>query len=447
MKTEQAFVYNGAEKENIKAEVIVKLNPVIDYRKFKQRNILCVDIKSFYASCAALMNGLDPLTEYVAVVADLKRSGSVVLATSPPLKRDFGLRTGNRLFEIPQKKNIYIFPAQMKHYLAVSVKITQLFHQYVPKESIHTYSIDESFLEVDGTERLWGSAEEVAKQVMQELKDQFGLSASIGMGPNMLMAKLCLDLEAKKTGIARWTFADVPNKLWPVSPLSKMWGIGSRLEKRLNRMGILTVGELAHFPLKQLEKAFGVMGNQLFYHAHGIDLSELGESILQGQISYGKSQVLLRDYSDPDEVLYVILEMCEEIGWRARANKKAGRTVHLGIGYSVHEEGGGFKRSFTMETPTNITMEIYDVCQHLFHKYYQNKTVRTISISLTNLLEDEHVQLDLLDTSRVKEHKLGYAMDAIRERYGKDALLRAVSFTEAGTALKRSKLLGGHYAE
>lgn len=189
------------------------------------------------------------------------------------------------------------------------------------------------------------------------------------------------------------------------------------------------------------------MGNQLFYHAHGIDLSELGAPILQNQLSYGKSQVLLRDYENPKEVLHVILEMCEEVGWRARTNKKAGKTIQLGIGYSVHEGGGGFHRSFTRETPTNITMEIFDVCRYLFQKYYTNKTVRTISISLTNLFSDQYMQLDLLNNSRIKEHKLGYAMDAIREKYGKDALLRAVSFTEAGTALKRSKLVGGHYAE
>src|SRR5699024_10282366 len=336
---------------------------------FPERNILCVDMKSFYASCAALVNGLDPLSSHVAVVADLRRRGSVILAASPALKRDFGIRTGNRLFEIPNDEKIVILPAQMNLYLEVSVEITRLFHKYVPKESIHTYSVDESFLEVDGTEKLWGSAEKVAELIVKEIKDTFGLTAAIGIGSNMLMAKLCLDLEAKKRGIARWTYDDIPKKLWPVSPLSQMWGIGPRLERRLNRMGISTVGELAHYSLKRLEKAFGVMGNQLYYHAHGIDLSELGAPILQGQTSDGTSQNLLRDYTDPKEVLYVILEMCEEVGFRARANNKVGKTISLGIGYSEHEGGGGFYRSITIENPTNISMEIYHACQYLFQKH------------------------------------------------------------------------------
>lgn len=423
------------------------MNPRIDYHNFPDRNILCVDMKSFYASCAALTLGLDPISSYVAVVADVNRPGSVVLAASPALKRDYGIRTGSRLFEIPDVSDIHLVSAQMNLYLDVSLEITRLFHKYVPKESIHTYSVDESFLEVDGTEKLWGSAEEVANLIIQDIKETFGLVATIGIGPNMLMAKLCLDLEAKKQGIARWTYDDIPQKLWPVSPLSKMWGIGSRLERRLNKMGITTVGELAHYPLERLEKAFGVMGNQLYYHAHGIDLSEIGAPILAGQKSYSKSQILLQDYPNPKEVSHVILEMCEEVAWRARSERKAGRTISLGIGYSKHEGGGGFYRSISIEHPTNITMEIYRACQYLFQKHYEEKTVRKITIALTNICDDRYVQLDLLAHDRIKERKLGYTIDSIREKYGKDALLRAVSFTDAGTALTRSKLVGGHYAE
>src|SRR5690625_2302450 len=227
---------------------------MINYDNFPERTILCVDMKSFYASCAAIKKGLDPLSTPLAVVGDLKREGSIVLAATPALKRDYGIKTGNRLFEIPKDKRIIITPAEMNLYLRISVEVTRLFNKYVPREDIHTYSVDESFLSVDGVMHLWGSAEKIASLILTELKDTFGLSAAIGIGPNMLMAKLCLDLEAKHQGISRWTYADIPQKLWPVSPLSKMWGIGSRLERRLNKMGITTVGELAHYPLERLEK-------------------------------------------------------------------------------------------------------------------------------------------------------------------------------------------------
>ncbi|KGX85994.1 UV-damage repair protein uvrX [Pontibacillus litoralis JSM 072002] len=422
-------------------------NPVIDYRSFPNRNILCVDMKSFYASCAAIVKGLDPLTSHIAVVADLNRPGSVVLAASPAMKKDFGVRTGSRLFEIPEDPRIHLVSAQMNMYLQVSVELTRLFHRYVPKEAIHTYSVDESFLDVTGTEKLWGSAEAVAHHIQQEMLETFHLPCAIGIGPNMLLAKLCLDLEAKKKGIATWTYADVPTKLWPVAPLREMWGIGSQLEKRLNRLGITNVGQLAQFSLKQLEKLFGVMGNQLYYHANGVDLSELGAPIMQGQISFGKSQILMRDYHNPEEVRYVVLEMCEEVAKRARSHKKAGRTIHFGLSYSKGEGGGGFYRSKSVEVPTNITTEIYDVCMQLMDTFYRQQTVRKVTIALSNITEDEGMQLSLFEPNRDKKRELGYVMDHIRHKYGSDALLRAVSYTEAGTALHRSKLVGGHYAE
>ncbi|MCQ6266123.1 UV damage repair protein UvrX [Fictibacillus sp. WQ 8-8] len=419
---------------------------MIDYSMIQNRSILCMDMKSFYASCAAVRLGLDPLTCYLAVVGNTERQGSVVLAASPCLKRDFGIRTGSRLFEIPKDSRIHIVDAQMAFFLQRSMEITRLLNRFVPKEAIHTYSVDESFIQADGTERLWGGPVQLAEAIRIAIKEEFGLPCAIGIGPNMLMSKLCLDLDAKKKGVEEWTYEDIPEKLWKLSPLSKMWGIGSRVERTLNLMGITTVGDLAHYPLELLEKKFGVMGNQLYYHAWGVDLSEVGAPIMQGQISYGKSQILLRDYTDPKEVQHVILEMCEEVARRARTAKKAGRTVSLGIGYSKEEWGGGFYRSKTVAEPTNITMEIYQVCLELFHTFYEGKTVRKITIALSNVCEDNETQLSIFTLEHPKKRKLGYVMDDIRRKYGSNALLRAVSYTSGGTALHRSTLLGGHKA-
>ncbi|WP_246942438.1 DNA polymerase IV [Bacillus pinisoli] len=416
----------------------------MDYSQFPYERILCVDMKSFYASCSAVMLGLDPLTCYLAVVGDTERQGSIVLAASPKMKEEFGIKTGSRLFEIPKDPRIQIINPKMATYVRISTEITKLFHRYVPKEAIHTYSIDESFLKVDGVEKLWGDAYTIAKKIKNDIQTEFGLPCAIGIGPNMLLSKLCLDLEAKKKGIAEWTFEDVEKKLWPLSPLSKMWGIGSRVERTLNRMGIFSVGQLANYPLELLEKKFGIMGNQLYYHAHGVDLSDIGAPIMQGQISFGKSQVLLRDYPDPNEVKHVILEICEEVGRRARQHKKAGRTVSLGIAYSKDEFGGGFHRSRTVDEPTNITLDLYNVCLELFQEHYAGKTVRQISVTLSNIVEDNELQLNLFSSEKPKQRALGYTMDAIRAKYGSSSLLRAVSYTNAGTARHRSTLVGGH---
>ncbi|MDP4162164.1 MAG: UV damage repair protein UvrX [Bacillota bacterium] len=417
---------------------------MFDYSKVPKNKILCVDMKSFYASCSAVMEGLDPLTCYLAVVGNQERTGSVVLAASPRLKKEFGIKTGSRMFEIPNDPRILIVEPKMATYLRISTEIGRVFNRYVPKSAIHTYSVDESFIKVDGALHLWGDAWTIARKIKDDIEREFQLPCAIGIGPNMLMSKLCLDLEAKKHGISEWTFEDVPEKLWSVSPLREMWGIGRRVEKTLNGMGIFTVGQLARYDLAALEKKFGIMGNQLYYHAWGVDLSEMGAPIIEGQISFGKSQILLRDYKDEQEIKHVILEMCEEVAWRTRTRRKAGRTVSLGIGYSQDEFGGGFHRSRTIEQPTNETMELYRICLELFKEHYIGKTVRQISISFGNLVDDVEMQLSLFDHGSSKRRELGYVMDRIRNRYGSGALLRAVSYTLAGTAKHRATLVGGH---
>lgn len=419
---------------------------MVDYSHLPRQHILCIDIKSFYASCSAVMEGIDPLTCHLVVVGDVNRQGSVVLAASPRMKKDFGIKTGSRLFEIPNDPRIRIVEPKMATYLRVSMEITRLLHRYVPKEAIHVYSVDESFIKVDGTKHLWGDVYTIAEKIRDELMREFQLTCTIGIGPNMLMAKLALDLEAKKKGIALWRYEDVPEKLWPVAPLSKMWGIGRRLERTLNNMGIFSVGQLANYDLEKLEKKFGVMGNQLYYHAWGVDLSEIGTPIMDGQISFGKSQILLRDYKNEKEIKAVILEMCEEVAKRARKHRAAGRTITLSIGYSHEELGGGFSRAKTIGTPTNVTMDLYRICLELFDKFYDGRTVRQIAVRLANIVPDEHVQLSLFEPNLWKQKQLGYIVDNIRRRYGSDALLRAVSYTEAGTARRRARLIGGHKA-
>jgi DNA polymerase V len=419
---------------------------MFDYSTLPQNKILCVDMKSFYASCSAVMEGLDPLNCYLAVAGNLNRPGSVILAASPRLKKEFGIKTGSRLFEIPKDPRIQVVEPKMATYLRIATEISRVFNRYVPKEAIHTYSVDESFIKIDEAVHLWGDAFTIAQKIKDDIEREFQLPSAAGIGPNMLMAKLCLDLEAKKKGIAEWTFADVPTKLWKVSPLSEMWGIGRRVEKTLNGMGIFTVGQLARFDLEKLEKRFGIMGNQLYYHAWGVDLSDLGAPIIEGQISFGKSQILLRDYKDKEEIQQVIVEMCEEVARRARTHRKAGRTISLGIGYSHEEFGGGFHRAKTIEQPTNVTMEIYRVCLDLFHQHYNGKTVRNISITLGNIVDDTELQLSLFDLGAEKKRELGYVVDRIRNRFGSGALLRAVSYTSAGTARERAKLVGGHKA-
>ena len=410
------------------------------------RDIICIDMKSFYASCIAMLEGLDVMQVPIAVIANFEQPGSVVLAASPPMTERFRIKTGHRRFDIPDHPDIRLYEPKMAFFLQMSVAITKLIETFVPREAIHVYSIDECFVDLTGTETLWGPVEDTAKAIQQAIYRQFHIRSAVGMGPNMLMAKLALDLEAKKKGFVRWTYDDIKTKLWPVRPLSKMWGIGTRMEKNLNNMGIFSVGCLANSDLAQLEQRFGIMGNQLYYHAWGIDYSRLGEPILQGQISFAKGQMLMRDYKSTDEIFVVILEMCEEVARRTRTAGFVGRTISLGISYSHSAMTKGFFRSKTIDIPTNETLALYRICKELFYTYFKGESVRQISIRLSNLEKASSVQLDLFDNGKDKRQNLAYTMDHLRTKYGASAVLRAVSYTPAGTALHRRRLVGGHLA-
>lgn len=418
----------------------------MNYTDMPNRSIICIDMKCFYASCVALLEGLEVLKEPIAVIGNFEQPGSVVLAASPPMQERFHIKTGNRRYEIPKHPDIKLFEPKMSFFLEMSMSITRLIAQFVPREAIHVYSVDESFVDLTGTEHLWGNPESTAKSIQEAIYDQFRIPSAIGMGPNMLMAKLALDLDAKKTGFTKWTYEDIPEKLWPINPLSKMWGIGSRMEANLNNMGIFSVRDLAHAELQTLEKRFGVLGNQLYHHAWGIDLSTFGEPIVKGQISFGKGQMLMRDYRTRTEILVVLLEMCEDVAKRARLAGYVGRTISFGLSYSHNAMTKGFYRSKTINEPTNETMQIYAVCKDLFEVHFAGEPARQLSVRISNLEPEHSIQLDLFDTKKEQRKILSHTMDSIREKFGATSLLRAVSFTKSGTAVQRDRLVGGHFS-
>ncbi|WP_342471657.1 UV damage repair protein UvrX [Metasolibacillus sp. FSL H7-0170] len=420
----------------------------MNYDQMPNRDIFCIDMKSFYSSCIAMQEGLDPINDAIAVVGSLTQPGAVVLAASPAMKQRFKIKTGNRRYEIPKHPDIRLYEPRMNYFLQMSVEITKLIMQFVPREAIHVYSIDESFVDLTGTMRLWGPPEDTAKTIQQSIYNQFGIPSSVGMGPNMLMSKLALDLEAKRTGFAKWTFKDIPKKLWPVRPLSEMWGIGRQTEASLNSMGIYSIGDLARADLKELEKRFGVMGNQLYYHAWGVDLSTFGEphADITKTKSFGKGQMLMRDYPTRKEISVVLLEMCEDVMMRMRQAGFVGRTISLGVSYSRRVQEKGFYRSKTLKEPTCETMDMYNTCVELLDEYFAGEPARQLAVRISNLEKTQSIQLDLFDERKAQRQVLAHTIDEIRERFGPSSILRAVSYTKSGTAIERNNKVGGHLA-
>src|SRR5690625_2405115 len=236
----------------------------MDYSLYPRNDVLCIDMRSFYASVEAIKLGYDPMTVLLAVVGDPDRSGSIVLAASPALKKKYGISNVSRFFELPNDPKLHIVPAHMADYLQVSAEITKLLNKYAPVDAIHPYSVDEVWVTVDGLQKLFVDLLEIAKKIQEDIYHLFGMTASIGIGDNKFLAKVVLDLHAKKEGIAECRYEDVPEKLWPF-PVEKIWGIGSKMKRHFNRMGIVTLGQLAHYKLSYLKKRFGVIGEQIYW--------------------------------------------------------------------------------------------------------------------------------------------------------------------------------------
>lgn len=285
-----------------------------DISKLPRHNIHTIDFKSYYASVECVLRGLDPLNTYLAVVGDLSRKGSVCLAASPKMKRDYNIKTGSRLYEIPQDPKIHIVEARMNTYLDLAMQVPRILNRFVPMECITIYSVDEIFVTYD-TEHLFGNNWTFARMVQNVIKAEMGLPVAVGIGSNFFQSKACLDMLAKKneaTGfIDEVTYETFAEKLWKF-PVRDCWGIGSRMERNLARLGIYTIGDLAKANLASMKARFGVIGEQMVFHARGIDLTypyhkpEMSQHAIV-QKGFGSGITLLRDFHERDEVVTVML--------------------------------------------------------------------------------------------------------------------------------------------
>lgn len=413
------------------------------------KNILCIDLKSFYASVECVLRGLDPFKTPL-VVADRERSnGSIVLAVTPFLK-DRGVPSRCRVYELPQDDDIIFARPQMAKYLEYSAKVIGVYLDFISEDDLYVYSIDEAFLDLTGYLDYYKKTDvEIAEDILNEIYNRLGLTATAGVGPNMLMSKLAMDLEAKKspTNISKWTYDDIEEHLWPVTPLSKMWGIGSRMEEHLNKLGLRKIGDIAKYSRTSLKRRFGVLGEELWFHTNGIDMSliEDKDKLSRKPKSYGISQVLFKDYNATN-VLTIIREMVDDVTRRLRLTKKRTKTITLSIGYSRGYEAG-FSRQTTLEQSTSSTSIIYKTCLEIFDIYYDNYPIRQVGISLSNLTDSNTYQYSLFEDADAleKEQQLEEAIDEIKFRYGNNSVLRATSEEEHSTVKARNKQIGGHH--
>lgn len=419
----------------------------MDYTHEPKRDLLCIDVKSFFASVESVKRHIHPLESYIVVMSNPDLDGGLVLASSPRVKKEYGIKTGSRRFEIPKNSKIQIVEPRMKLYIKVNMMINEIFREFVSDEDIHIYSIDESFLDVTHSHALYGNTYEIAKKIQQTIWKRLRLVTAIGIGDNPLLAKLALDNEAKYKHdfIAEWRYVDVQEKIWKIHPITDMWGIGERTANQLYKLGIDSVYRLSQYDVKALKRVQGIIGEQLFYHAHGIDQSILSEKYIPQSKGYGKSQILKRDYVNQYEVEVVIREMADELSARLRRHDAEASVIHLFIGYSKDIIDKGFSHQMKIY-PTSSNTRIIETCLEIFRKYYTNQPVRQIAISCKKVEYKKSLQLNLFETPEKTIHteNLEVVVDRIREKYGFNAIVHASSLTKGGTAIQRSRMVGGH---
>ena len=243
----------------------------------EERNILCIDLKSFFASVECVERNLDPFTTPLIVADPSRKGGAITLAVTPYMK-NLGVPSRGRVFEIPKGIKYITATPRMSLYVKKSKEVINCFLDFVSKEDMHVYSIDEAFLDVTDYLKLYKMDDVgLAKAIMARIKEKTGLTSTCGIGPNLLLAKVALDIESKHSPdfIAKWTYEDVKTKLWNITPLDEMWGIGSKTMKKLNDLGIYKVGDINKYGKDFYKKRFGVLGEELYLHANGIDYSNI----------------------------------------------------------------------------------------------------------------------------------------------------------------------------
>ena len=415
---------------------------------YLHRNFLCIDLKSFFASAECLDRGLNPFTTPLVVANPTQGNGAITLAVTPYLKT-LGVKSRGRLYEIPKSIKYMIAKPRMSLYLAKSREVVEVYLKYVSLEDLHIYSIDECFLDVTNYLKMYEKSDyELALDILEDVQKSTGLTATCGIGPNMLLAKLSMDIEAKhnKDFIAKWTYDDIPTKLWPIHPLSKVWGIGPRMEVNLNRLGIYSVYDLAHYDRNKLKQKFGVIGTELWNHANGIDLSLIGDMEKTKDKSYSHSQVLFKDYNG-NNIKIIIREMVEVVTMRLHKNHVTSSLIGLGIGYSK-DVGGSFYHQIKLDQATDVENVILSNALMIFDKYYEGLPIRKVTISCGRLQEKSGVQLNIFDNiEKIKEQEqIDEAILEIKDKYGKNALLKASSLLDDSTIHERNKKIGGHSA-
>ena len=416
----------------------------------KERTYICIDLKSFYASVECVERQLDPLATNL-VVADKERTEKTIcLAVSPAMKA-LGVANRCRVFEIPAGINYIMATPRMKLYMEYAADIYAIYLKYIAKEDIHVYSIDEAFMDVTEYLTMYGmSAKELSMRIMQDIYEEKGLTATCGIGSNLYLAKIALDVTAKRVEdhIGELTIETYQKTLWDHKPLTDFWRIGPGIAKKLQRYGITTMREITEADEDLLYRLFGVDAELLIDHAWGIEPTLMSDikNFHAKSNSLASGQVLSRDYGH-EEGRLVVKEMADDLclDMLDRGLVTDSLTLHMGYSNVLHVEPAHGTVSFL--SPTNLPSKIIPKVEQLYDCIKDpNLSIRRIHLTCNRIIGEEFLQYDLFtDPQKVeKERQIQQAMLSIKKKYGKNAVLKGMNFEEGATMRERNQQIGGH---
>jgi len=441
-----------------------------DYSREPKSDIAFVDMKSFYASVECVERGLHPLKTSLCVMSRADNSVGLILASSPMFKKVFGKANVGRAYDLPfdiktRKFSYYnakkqglrtdpdyvkfiedwarvtvIVPPRMDKYIAVNMDIQRIFQNYGSPDDIYPYSIDEGFIDLTSSLNYFVPDQQISRRdkldmlsarIQRDIWRQTGIYSTVGMSnANPLLAKLALDNEAKHTPTMRanWSYQDV-------------------VEKRLNSLEIYSIKELANSNPDFLKKELGQAGLRLWFHANGIDESNVHKPYKAKSHGLGNSQILPRDYVKQRDIEIILREMAEQVAIRLRRAGKKTTVVSIHLGFSKQEQKRSIHTQMKVE-PTNNTSLLVSYVLKLFHSKYTSGAVRSVAVSYSGFVDESFGLISLFDdVDKVeKEERLQTAIDSIREQFGFTSLLKATALEDASRSIARSKLIGGHSA-
>ncbi|MBP3344634.1 MAG: DNA repair protein [Clostridia bacterium] len=417
--------------------------------KEKQRVYFVVDMKSFFASVECAERGLDAMTTKLVVADKSRTEGTICLAVTPALK-ELGVPNRCRLFEIPKGLDYIIAPPRMKKYIEYAAEIYGIYLKYIDKNDIHVYSIDECFIDVTDYLKIYNMrAKEFAEKLMKEILEKLGIPSSVGIGSNMYLAKIALDITAKHTQdrIGWLTEEKYKQTLWNHQPLTDFWQVSKGTVKRLAKYGIFDMEGIAMASENVLYKEFGINAELLIDHAWGREscLMKDIKNYKRKSKSISSSQILPCNYNFDDAKL-IMREMVQNGCYELFRQGYVTSHVLLNIGYG-DSRGDFAKGGARMKETTNLYSIISGYTDKLYDEILdKNRPVRRVGYCFADLMGMEHEQYDFfVDIEKVeKEKKLVKSILTLQDKYGKNSILKGLDLEEKATQKERNETIGGH---